>query len=340
MDVSVYLDPRKGFAETRVPFEVRWDPLTGQSCRLLPEGSIPPPARHDLERLAEETRPNCPFCGAALEKQTPRFPLGVVAEGRIRVGESALFPNLVPYAKWGSVSVYSPERHLLPIEQITSMLLADNLRAQVAFAQAVLAHDPASSWISINANHLPPSGSSIFHPHLQGTADPRPTTVQRLLSELPGSTIRSYLEAERDSGERHIASSGRVDWLAGFAPIGPAEIRAIVSGARSPEQLDDAAVEELAHGLVAALCVYALLGFESFNLALYGSPPSRGGEHLILRLVARAYFGPQMRSDAMWSERLHWEGATDIAPERTAELVRTELARRRAPPAGAARPPG
>lgn len=235
--------------------------------------------------------------------------------------------NLVAYSKWNSVSVYSPDRHLLPIEQITARLLADNLQAQLAFASAVAAHDRSSGWISVNANHLPPSGSSVFHPHLQGSANPTPTTAQRLLSELPDSTVRSYLAAERDSGERHIASGRSVDWLASFAPIGPAEIRAIVSDAQSPVELDNHAVEELARGLAATLRIYADLDFQSFNLALYGSPPNtQGCEHLIMRIVARAYFGRQMRSDAMWSERLHMEAASDIPPEKIAALARAELA--------------
>jgi galactose-1-phosphate uridylyltransferase len=32
--------------------------------------------------------------------------------------------------------------------------------------------DPAAWWVSINANHMLPSGSSIFHPHFQGGAHP------------------------------------------------------------------------------------------------------------------------------------------------------------------------
>ena len=34
------------------------------------------------------------------------------------------------------------------------------------------------------------------------------------------------------------------------------------------------------------------------------------------------YFGPQRRSDAMWSERLHDEAAVDLAPETLAEQGR------------------
>ena len=61
------------------------------------------------------------------------------------------------------------------------------------------------------------------------------------------------------------------------------------------------------------LRLYSAFGFQSFNAALAGG---------VLRLVGRAYFGELLRSDAMWSERLHWEAATDIAPESVAELAR------------------
>jgi len=320
--VAEFLDPRNGFERTCVRLEVRRDPLTGQSCRLLPAGSIPAPAQHDLERLAADTRETCPFCTSRIEAETPCFPPELWPDGRVRHGDAVLFPNLVPYAKWSTVSVYSPAEHLLPFDRLTPALIADNLAAQVAFAQAVLVHDPSAGWLSINANHLPPSGSSVFHPHLQGSAHPEPTTMQRLLAAVAPETVREYVERERESGERHIASSGGVDWIASFAPIGPAEIRAFVFGAVSLAELDAALLSELARGIAAVLRVYAGLGFQSFNLAFHGAPPGSPERALVLRLVARAYYGPSLRSDAMWSERLHLEGVSDLAPERTAELAR------------------
>jgi UDPglucose--hexose-1-phosphate uridylyltransferase len=316
------LDPRQGFEPTRAAVEVRWDPLTGQSSRLLPQGSLPPPAALDLEALAEQSRASCPFCAERVECETPRFPAAVSSEGRIRVGEALLFPNLLPYAKWNSVSVYSPARHRLRLEELTPSLIRDNLTAQVEFGRAVVAHDRASVWVSINANQLPPSGSSIFHPHLQGSANPVPTTAQRLFTKLLPSRVRRYVELERDSGERLIGSSGRVAWLASFAPAGLAEIRAFVAGAASTVDLDDEAIAEVAAGLSNVLRLYAQLGFQSFNLALHEVAANGADATLVLRLVARAYFGPLHRSDVMWSERLHAETATDLNPEKIAELGR------------------
>ncbi len=313
------LDPRRGFEPTRATVEVRRDPLTGHGARILPAGSFPPPAVHDLERLAAETRDACPFCAERIDDETPRLAAAVSPVGRIGAGEAILFPNLVPYAKWSSVSVYSPECHLLPLPELTPSLVADNLRVQREFGRAVLAHDPASTWVSVNANHLPPAGSSVFHPHLQGTANPLPTTMQRLLAAVPLGDLRAYVAAEREDGQRLVASSDRIDWVASFAPLGPAEICAFIGGAGSPHELDDGQIDELGYGVSAVLRVYDGLGFQSFNLALYGVP---GADVLLLRLIARAYFGAAERSDAMWSERLQWEAATDLAPEHVTELAR------------------
>jgi galactose-1-phosphate uridylyltransferase len=316
------LDPRRDFERVRLPLEIRWDPLTGQSCRLLPEGSLPRPELQDLEAFAAQTGPTCPFCAERIERETPRFPPELWPEGRIRCGEALLFPNLVAYSKWSSVSVYSPQHHLLRLDELTPSLFADNLMSQATFARAVLQHDPSSCWVSVNANQLPPSGSSIFHPHLQGSLNPAPTTVQRILADQGASRVREYVELEQRDGERSIASTGRVEWMTAFAPVGPAEIRAFVLDVASPEELEPPLVAELAEGVSRALRLYAALGFQSFNLALCGTSPGGPGSLLLVRLVGRAYFGSLLRSDAMWSERMHWEAATDLAPETVAERGR------------------
>jgi galactose-1-phosphate uridylyltransferase len=147
--------------------------------------------------------------------------------------------------------------------------------------------------------------------------------MQRLLAAVPAEDVHAYVTAERESGERFLASSEGIDWIAGFAPLGPAEVYAFVDGIGSPHELEDARIDELARGISAVLRLYDRLGFQSFNLALYGIPGARTS---ILRLVARAYFGAAERSDAMWSERLQWEAATDLAPEHVAELARAAFA--------------
>jgi galactose-1-phosphate uridylyltransferase len=311
------LDPRHG-DPVITNLEVRFDPLTGHTSRLIPPSGLMPRSDFDLAALAEETKATCPFCAPRLERAVPRFPPALLPEGWVRRGEAVLFPNLLPYSKYSSVSVYSPERHFLPLGAMTPRLVADNLATQVAFDRAVLTHDPEARWASINANHMLPSGSSIFHPHFQGGVNPTPTNVQRVLAEAPRERFTDYLEAERKAGERYLGEIGGVVWLTAFAPLGPGELRAFIPGVASPAELGADLVEALGEGIATALTFYAELGYESFNMALYGAPAGTSGYVLNLRMVCRSNLEPLYRSDVAWLDKLHWEAAVDISPEELA----------------------
>jgi UDPglucose--hexose-1-phosphate uridylyltransferase len=306
-----------------VPVEIRWDPLTGQTARVLTErGLMRRHEREDLSELARSTRATCPFCSERIDEATPRFPPDVVPAGRLRRGQAVLVPNLFPYGRHSVVSVYSPRRHDLPLDAMTDRLVADNLGVQVEFARIARRLDP-EAFVSVNANHMLPSGSSLFHPHLQGIADPVPTTMQVRLAEVEAERVRAYVEAERD-GARWITSTGAVDWMASFAPVGPYELTAVVRPSRSPDDLSDELVDEVGAGIARALRLYASLGFHSFNLAMYGTLPSRPGPPLVLRMMVRSnVVRPAYRSDASYLERLHWEAAVDVSPERVAEVARS-----------------
>jgi UDPglucose--hexose-1-phosphate uridylyltransferase len=306
--------------------EVRVDPLTGHTSRIVPNRGLMPPNDFDLEAFARENQPTCPFCADRIEQLTPRLPAAIDPDGRIARGEAVLFPNLHAYSSHSCVSVYSPRLHYLPLGQMTERLMADNVAAQVAYAKAVMTAEPDSRWASINANHMLPSGSSLFHPHLQGIVDSRPTTVQRLLADVPSARFDAYLDAERRSGERFLRAGDRVQWLVSFAPIAAAELRAFAVGVSSPAELDDALSAELAQGLTCALNAYAELGYESFNLAMYGAPPGTAGYPLNLRIACRSNLKPAYRSDSTFLERLHWEGAVDLAPEDVADRIRDRFA--------------
>ncbi len=320
------LDPGTG-EPVRSTIEVRFDPLTGHSSRILPERGLMPPSDFDLEAFARETRPQCPFCPGRIDRLTPLLPARVHPGGRIVCGEAVLFANLHAYSSHSAVSVYSPGLHYLPLGAMTERLIADNLAVQAAYAQAVMAAEPQSRWASVNANHMLPSGSSLFHPHMQGIVDAHPTTFQRLLAEVPAQRFADYLDAERRNGERYLGDTGRIQWLASFAPIAPAEMRAFVSGVSSPAELTGDLIAELARGLALALGGYAEMGFESFNLAVYGAPPGTGGYPLNLRLACRSNLKPYYRSDSTFLERLHWEGAVDLVPETVAQRMRDRFRR-------------
>jgi UDPglucose--hexose-1-phosphate uridylyltransferase len=306
----------------RAEIDVRVDPLTGHTSRILSNRGLMPPNDFDLGAFARESQERCPFCPDRIERLTPRLPPAISPEGRIVQGEAVLFPNLHAYSSHSCVSVYSPRLHYLPLGEITERLMADNLSTQVAYAEAVMASDPDSRWSSINANHMLPSGSSLFHPHLQGIVDSMPTTIQRRLAEVSRERFADYLQTERRTGERFLGDTGQVQWLASFAPIAPAELRAFVGAVSSPAELDGDLIAEVAHGLTRCLNAYAELGYESFNLAMYGATPGTAGYPLNLRIACRSNLMPFYRSDSTFLERLHWEGAVDVAPEDVAERIR------------------
>ncbi len=314
------VDPASGEV-VRAQIDVRVDPLTGHSSRIVPDRGLMPASDFDLEAFAAQSQSRCPFCPERIQRLTPRLPATIHPLGRIVVGEAVLFPNLHAYSSHSCVSVYSPRLHYLPLERMTEPLIADNLAAQVAYARAVMASDPQSRWSSVNANHMLPSGSSLFHPHLQGIVDSEPTTFQRLLSEVPAARFAGYVQAERAAGERYLGDSGRVQWLVSFAPIAPAELRAFIGAVCTPAELDGDLIAELAHGLALALSAYAEMGFQSFNMAIYGAPPGTSGYPLNLRLACRSNLRPFYRSDSTFLERLHWEGAVDLQPELVAERI-------------------
>jgi galactose-1-phosphate uridylyltransferase len=236
-----------------------------------------------------------------------------------------LFPNLLTYTQYSAVAVYAPDLHYLPLNAMTPQLVADNLAAHVEYIKAVIKADGNALWASINANHMLPSGSSLFHPHLQSSVDPLPSTLQQMLAAVPGDRFRAYLDSEQKTGVRYIGSTGSIEWLASFAPMGFNEVRALIPEASSPGDLAEDRVDELGKGIATILNLYAELGFQSFNMALYGSPPTNRGYMLNLRMVCRSNLESHYRSDVTYFERLHWQAMVDTSPEVLAAKARPKF---------------
>lgn len=320
---SEILHPARGFEPVQGRVEVRWDPLTNYSCRLVTrEAGLLPESSFDLEAFAEETRANCFFCGPRVEEVTPKLPPALHPEGRIRRNQALLFPNLLSYSQYSSVSIYGPDLHYLPLGQMTPRLVADNLATQVEYATAVMRFDADALWASVNANHMLPAGSSIFHPHMQSSVDPFPSTMQRLLADVPGDRFMEYLSTEKRLGERYLGATGDVQWVVSFAPQGFHEVRGLIPGVASPAELSADQVDDLGAGIAAVLNLYAELGHQSFNLVLFGAPPATPGYVLSVRLVCRSNVKPLYRSDVTYFERLHWQAMVDTSPEELAERGR------------------
>src|SRR5690349_2408474 len=211
-------DLAAGGAWTRVSLRWRRDPLTGASARILTGVKLQPSSRPDMAPLIAKPA-FCPFDAEHLEKATVPFPAELTAEGRIRQGAAVVVPNIMAYATHSAVGIYDPERHFLDLDEMTPSLVGDALAAMVRHARAVRRLDPAAAWSSINANHLPPSGASLVHPHLQSAHDAHGLTGQRLLVERAGDWQERHgsywaaLVEQEASGPRWVGRTGRVAWL-------------------------------------------------------------------------------------------------------------------------------
>jgi UDPglucose--hexose-1-phosphate uridylyltransferase len=326
-------DLAAGGAWTRVRLRWRRDPLTGASARILTGVKLQPDTRPDMTDLTAKPA-FCPFDSEHLETATVPFPAELTAEGRIRVGQAVVVPNIMAYATHSAVGIYDPGRHFLDLDELTPSLVGDALTAMVRHAHAVRRLDPAAAWSSVNGNYLPPAGASLVHPHLQSAHDACGLTGQRLLVEQAGAwqerTGWSYwtdlVEQEAD-GTRWVGRAGRVAWLTPFAPTGFHEVWGVVDGVADVTDLTEQDTQDLGRGLSQVLAAYRAWNLASFNFALIGGGPQarENGHQVVLKVLSRSNPEPVYRSDATYFERLHAEALIDLSPEEIAEGLRARF---------------
>jgi UDPglucose--hexose-1-phosphate uridylyltransferase len=318
-----------GSEEFERQLEVRFDPLLGTTARVA-QGVSLPKAEPSALAFFQAADPKCPFCLPRLLELTPRITPTIYSGGRIRQGETTLFPNVVPYSQYAAVAIFSA-RHWLALHEFTPRLIADNLAAALRYVRQVYDVDGGVQHCAYNINYLYPSGGSLPHPHAQIFVDPYPTTVMRLQYkagerywlEHGRSFWEDLIEAEERRGERFVGRVGATSWITAFAPLGFNEVRAVVSGRETFLDLTDDDADALALGVSRVLSWYEASAYNSFNLALYSGPLS--GAHYFrpnLVMMTRSALVPHYRSDAMYLERLHWEAAVDRHPEALAAELR------------------
>jgi len=322
-----------GAEELERRVEVRFDPLLGTSARVA-EGVKLPKAEPGALEFLRQPDPDCPFCPERLERLTPRLPREVCADGRIRRGETVLFPNLVPYSQYAAVAIFDA-RHWLALSDFAPALIADNLAATQDFVRAVQGFDSQVRHCAYNVNYLYPSGGSLPHPHAQVYLDRHPTTMARFLGEA-GEQYRAQhgrpfwdalVEAEEARAERFVGRIGATSWMTAFAPLGFNEVRAVIAGRATLLDLTADDLGALALGISRVLAWYEASRCDSFNLALYSGPLGEAsGFRVNLVMMTRSALAPHYRSDAMYLERLHWEAAVDRAPEALAAELRARFA--------------
>jgi galactose-1-phosphate uridylyltransferase len=324
--ITKFLDPAQNFEPNERLTEIRVDPLTGQTTRILhyPMRLL---AGADLDAMVERSLEfGCPFCPQMVESVTPKFLPELAGKERIRRGSALLFPNMFPYDTFSAVAIFS-EEHFKPLGDFSPELLRDGFLASAEYLASARASEPeASTYRAINWNYMPLAGGTIIHPHLQIIAGETGTNHQRAILDASAAYAAEnstpywadLVEAEKSAGERFIGRVGETAWLTSFAPKGFIDIMAVFEDAPTIEDITESGWLDFSKGLSAAMKFLDDRGFYSFNMAIYSG---RGEDHFRThaKLIPRALLPPMDTSDINYFNMLHNEVLTIFKPEEICE---------------------
>jgi UDPglucose--hexose-1-phosphate uridylyltransferase len=307
--------------------EIRMDPLTGETSRIIFDPGAPFTPTDYSELATKTAGSKCPFCPENVLSFTPRFPNELIEGGRLIQGEAIVFPNLFPYSKHNAV-VRMCDQHYVKLDEFTAPLIANSFSAAHSYLKKVIARDSKTTYASINWNYLPPSGGSILHPHIHVLASELPTNYQLTASagsqQFHDETGQNYYEAlikqEREMDQRYIGSLGSIDWVHAFAPKSHTYFIGIVD-AFSLEDLDKNSWQDLAESIIRFFRYFEKIGITSFNLGLFIPVNNNGTEKVHVRLVPRLTMGALQTSDMNVFNFLHSEPLCMKVPEQTTKEV-------------------
>ena len=333
------LTPHRFERETQV-VEYREDPLTGSHSRI----NVARAGRRrqgqrgelDLSEVVTSTKGDCFFCPQNIEQQTPKLPPQICPQGRIERGECLVFPNLFPFAEYHAVGTLSRE-HFLDLDEFTPEMLLDNLMASREYIAAVHRVDEGAKYPMWIWNHLPPSGASIIHPHVQILIDKAPAPQLRKLVEKSKAYLAHHgtnywhdlIAEERRFGQRYIGENDSVAVIASYAPRGNREVQLIVKDGGNLGDLKEKQAVDLAAAIVKILRCYKGMGVNSFNLVTFSAPVGENPDYYCLnaRIISRPVFQPFYTSDTGFMERFYGVWVIETLPEDVARQMRPFFAR-------------
>jgi galactose-1-phosphate uridylyltransferase len=314
--------------------EYRFDPLTGEQCRINPDRARRLKQAGDeveLNEIAARTKETCPFCPERVESKTPKFPGDLYKGERIKLGETTIFPNSNPFGEGHAIGIIS-QAHFLDLDEFTVKMLSDNLIASKKYILATYESNKEAIWPIYIWNYMPPSAGSIIHPHSQILVETEPTPIQTKLLRKSGEYFNhngkvyweELVEQEKGLTERFIYGGDRLSVIASFAPRGFNEIQFIFKNESSLAELEQRQIADFADCLVKALKGYKKLGIGSFNLVAFSGPIHKHLDYYKLnaRLISRPYPGGVYTNDTGPLERLCDIWVIDTLPEIVAEKLR------------------
>jgi galactose-1-phosphate uridylyltransferase len=263
-----------------------------------------------------------------VEKDTPRFSKEICEQGRIKVDESLIFPNLNPFGECHAVGIISKEHFLSPGE-FNPKMVKDNLLATRRYILKVCSLYDEAKYPVYMWNYMPPSAASIVHPHVQILVESEPTPqVSRLInksSEYYARNNTNYWEdlikEEKRLDKRFIAEDDLLSVITSFAPRGFNEVCFIFKRVSTLTDINIGQMERFSLYLTEALQAYIEMGIGSLNLIMYSGPVGINKSNsywLNAKLISRPYPQAIYTSDTGPMERLEDVWVIDTLPEEVA----------------------
>ncbi|MEW6141552.1 MAG: hypothetical protein AB1597_00135 [Chloroflexota bacterium] len=330
---SRWLNPASNPPEQTVEVEWRTDPLTGDVGMVpgmrtikLEEPDFPTMVAKSLERP-------CPFCPENIEASASRFPHDFIPEGRIRVSDCLLFPNIVPWVPDSAVAVFGPKHFDKHLDFDETALLNGFLACQ-EYLKRLADYHPESQYHFLGMNYLPPACSSQLHPHVQVFASASPLTQHgRLLSASESyynahgrAYWADYISEEKRLNERYAGMIGNTEWFASFVSRSwMMDVTTVFPGKTTITGLSASDFGDFCRGLKRVFKYMASQNYFSFNLAVYSGLPESRGFWCHARLVQRATFGLLEQSDISVYQMLQSSYTMLRRPEDVARELRPFL---------------
>jgi galactose-1-phosphate uridylyltransferase len=329
VEESTYLNPFNNFQPHNGQVEIRWDPLTALTARVVRF-----PARK-FERFPFESTVSsslaakCPFCDENVNNMTAKLDETVYGRTHIEHEGVRIIPNLLTFDKHSLVAILSKTHHLDVAGLAGTGVIVKGIKALIHAFRYVKKNDRRSRYFSINCNYMPMSGGSLVHPHMQGIAGEHPTNYHRImLTKSRGFFRRNnhvfwnvLKKEEKKRDERFIGETGRVFWYAPFAPRGNTDIGFLVDRT-SIFSVSDREWTDFGTGIKKVFAYLDSQNVGGFNLSIFSGIDGEGYFKVNGRLVARRFLPPVNAADVNYLEKIHMETACLVAPEKMAKELR------------------
>lgn len=337
--------PLEDFKIVEQPIEYRKDPLINhwsrinalRAERIKQASSADDPAYvKNIENIIKKSREKCFFCPENLLSATPCFPEELNIGKRVTIGDFTLFPNLFVFSQYHAIGILG-NKHFTPLDGFSKKIWSQAIKGSKKFFQAVYDYDAQAKFPSINFNFLPPSASSIIHPHIQIIQDAQPTELTAKLLKASknymknGKKERNYwvdlISSEKQIDKRFIFENDQMVWLASFSPIGKNEITGILKTSTTDIlKLSPQEMNSLGENISTALkALYLGRGVRSVNMAIYFGPIGidySDSYRIHLRIVSRPTLMPNYTGDVGFMELLHSETIGEATPEVIAKSLK------------------